>query len=83
MGEAPASIPVDVALLAGPGVVKTLNRLVPLTPANPSRSAALAALLRELRRDLGQSSSVLSEVELLALLPPIPCNDGGNPSCTL
>lgn len=78
-GEPTAPVQADLALLAGPGVVKTLTRLVRLAPADPSRPAALSALLRELRRDLGQSSGVLSEAELSALLPPTPANDGGDP----
>ena len=78
-GDGTVRIPVDLALLAGPGVVKTLARLTRLGPSDPSRPAARAALLRELRRDLGQSSGVLSETELSALLSSAPVNTCGDP----
>jgi hypothetical protein len=79
-GASTARVSADLALLAGPGVVKTLTRLDQLASSDPSRPAAMAALLRELRRDLGKSSGVLSEAELSALLPPTPTSSGSNPS---
>ncbi len=69
----------DLALLAGPGVVKTLARVRQLAPGDPARPAAMAALVRELRRDLGSSSGVLSENELLRLLPALIGDVGANP----
>jgi len=78
-GKGTVRIPVDLALLAGPGVVKTLARLTRLGPSDPSRPAARAALLRELRRDLGQPSGVLSEAELSALWASAPVNESGYP----
>jgi hypothetical protein len=55
-------------LLASPGVLKTLARLRADAPAQPGHGAAVAALVREMRRDLGESNLTLNDDDLVDLV---------------